>query len=57
MIAKNEPEIFIRALKKSDPAHRTMVLSQFPDKQGYYKCFKPYGSQGRGYYYILEIIK
>ena len=48
----NEEIILIRLLKKSDPASPTRVLSTFPDKKGYEKVFKPYGEEGRGFYYV-----
>ena len=53
--AKNNPDIFIRKVKKSEKhgSHYAAFL-KIPDKVGYRKGYKPYGEKGAGYYYIKE---
>jgi hypothetical protein len=47
-----ENEIFIRAIKKSEKGNPTRSLSEIPDKEGYDKVYKPYGAEGKGFYYV-----
>ena len=49
-------EIFIRSLKSSERSNPTAIrnMSKIPDREGYEKVYKPYGEQGRGYYYLAE---
>lgn len=50
-------EILIRLLKKSEK-HGNAAFRKafwgFPDKPGYEAVYKPYGSQGRGFYYVKK---
>lgn len=47
-------EIFIRSLKKSEYGNPTRSLSSIPNKDGYEKVYKPYGSKGKGFYYTKQ---
>ena len=46
-------QLFIRSLKKSEHANpsSTRNMSKIPQKKGWRLVYKPYGEQGRGYYY------
>ena len=58
MAARSPAEIFIRADKKSEYGRdHGRFISPLPDKAGYEKVYKPYGSKGRGYYYIRKAKK
>lgn len=52
----SQEEIFIRELTKREKANPTRHISEIPKKEGYEVVFKPYGKDGRGYYYIKEIL-
>ena len=48
-------EIFIRLSTKMEGTSTTAKRKAFlsiPDKSGYEKVYKPFGKQGRGFYYI-----
>uniref|UniRef100_A0A6M3M2H6 Uncharacterized protein n=1 Tax=viral metagenome TaxID=1070528 RepID=A0A6M3M2H6_9ZZZZ len=47
-------EIFIREIKKSEYGNPSRSLPSIPDKEGYEKVYKPYGSQGKGFYYVAR---
>ena len=53
---KEEDEcIFIRLATKKEvasPAEKTKGLQSIPEKKGYEVVYKPYGTKGRGFYYI-----
>ena len=50
----NIGEIFIRKLNKSETTNPSASknMNKIPEKAGYDIVYKPYGEQGRGYYYI-----
>jgi hypothetical protein len=48
-------EIFIRLLGKSEHGNPTRSLSSIPDLEGYEKVYKPYGEDGRGFYYVKKM--
>lgn len=50
----NKEEIFIRELKSKEKANPTRHITeeQFSKKEGYIIVYKPYGNQGKGYYYV-----
>lgn len=54
-------EIFIRAPKnqgeKTGGVNRQRGFIDIPDKPGYAKVYKPYGSNGAGYYYVKNETK
>ena len=47
-------DIFIRTLNKSERGNPTRSLSTIPDKEGYDKVYKPYGTDGKGFYYVKQ---
>lgn len=52
--APRASEQFIRLASKkeaSSPAEKRRAFQAIPDKDGYEKIYKPYGEQGRGFYY------
>uniref|UniRef100_A0A6M3JF17 Putative regulatory protein n=1 Tax=viral metagenome TaxID=1070528 RepID=A0A6M3JF17_9ZZZZ len=45
--------ILIRPFQKSDMGKGTgPILAALPEKEGYEKVYKPYGEQGKGFYYV-----
>ena len=50
--AETGSEIFIREIKKSEKGNPTRSLQDIPDKEGYDKVYKPYGTEGKGFYYV-----
>jgi hypothetical protein len=48
--------ILIRLEKKNEfstyPKKQAKILNSFPEKIGYQVVYKPYGEQGRGFYYV-----
>lgn len=49
-------QIFIREPKKSELTNpsKTSNFATIPDKEGWEKVYKPYGEQGKGYYYVRK---
>ncbi len=47
-------KIFIRSLRTKELHNpsATKHMSKIPKKDGYLTVYMPYGSEGRGYYYI-----
>jgi hypothetical protein len=54
--SRTKDEIFIRELKKKEKGNPTRFINsvEMPDKDGYEVVYKPYGSQGSGFYYVKE---
>ena len=56
-VEKEPDEIFIRPPTKQERmggTQRKRGYNDIPDKEGYEKVYKPYGVEGRGYYYVKK---
>ena len=54
---ENKEEIFIRVIKDQEKNSKSLMkkaMQDIPDKEGYETVYKPYGSEGRGFYYIKK---
>jgi hypothetical protein len=52
-----DDEIFIRLISSSEKNSETLkrrALYSFPEKSGYEVVYKPYGVQGKGFYYVKK---
>jgi len=55
MATRPPAEILIRSEKKSEYGKdKGRFIRALPDKAGYRKVYKPYGSKGRGFYYVRK---
>jgi hypothetical protein len=48
-------EIFIRELKKSERGNPTRSINKIEKREGYEIVYKPYGANGKGFYYINKL--
>ena len=44
--------IFIRLATRKESCHHFRSMQAIPSRIGYDTCYKPYGKQGRGFYYV-----
>lgn len=53
--SEDKKEIFIRLSTKKEqesPSEKKKAFQSIPEKNGYEIVYKPWGSQGRGFYYL-----
>lgn len=56
-VYNEEKELFIRLAKgkeNTSPVEKQKAFLSIPDKEGWEKVYKPYGKNGRGFYYIKK---
>lgn len=48
-------EIFIRPITQKEKANPQRAMMDIPNKEGYETIYRPYGEQGKGFYYRLLV--